>query len=579
MGVFMRRLLQYLRPYRMSVVLILILLFLQALTSLYLPDLMSNIVDEGVVKGNIPKIIHIGEFMLLVTVVSVICSVTAGLLSSKASSGFGMIVRRKLFAHVESFMLKEFDKLGTSSLIVRSTNDIMQVQQFVNMLLRMMVMAPLMALGGIIMAIYTDARLSLILLVIMPVLGIAIYLVLSRSVALFRSMQGKVDDLNRVLREHLTGVRVIRSFQREDYEVGRFDDANVGLTDVSVRVYQIMAALMPVLMFIINFSTLAIIWFGGHLINDNQMQVGKLMAFIQYVTQIMFSVMMVSAMSFMIPRAQASARRINEVFDIHPTITNPATVESADQHRGHVSFEHVSFRYPGAQSDVLSDVSFALKPGEITAVIGGTGSGKSSLISLIPRFTDATAGQVLVDGVNVAHMDQRALRAKIGFVPQKAVLFSGTVAENIRYGNEGASEWAIRHAADIAQATEFIDEMPKGMDTVISQGGLDLSGGQKQRLSIARALVRKPEIYVFDDSFSALDFKTDAKLRAALHDEIADSTVLIVAQRVSTVIDADQILVLDEGQLVGAGTHDALMKSCDIYRQIVISQGAEEVTA
>jgi ATP-binding cassette subfamily B protein len=571
--------LRFLQPYRVSVILILILLFFQALTSVYLPELMSTIVDSGVIKGNIHVIIQIGEFMLLVTVVSVICSVAAGLLSSKASAGFGKDVRRKVFSHVESFMLKEFDTLGTSSLIVRSTNDIMQVQQFVNMLLRMMVMAPLMALGGIIMAIYTDAKLSLILLVVMPVLAIAIYLVLSRSVTLFGSMQGKVDDLNRVLREHLTGVRVIRSFQREDYEVGRFDDANVGLTDVSVRVYQIMAALMPVLMLIINFSTLAIIWFGGQLINDNQMQVGKLMAFIQYITQIMFSMMMVSAMSFMVPRAQASARRINEVLDIHPTITDPQTPSYPDQRRGHVEFNDVSFQYPGAETTVLSHITFSLKPGQITAAIGGTGSGKTTLISLIPRFADATGGRVLVDGVNVTEMDQHVLRAKIGFVPQKAVLFSGSVADNIRYGNEGASEWAIQHAADVSQAAEFIAQMPQGMDTLISQGGLDLSGGQKQRLSIARALVRKPEIYVFDDSFSALDFKTDAHLRAALHKEMADATVLIVAQRVSTVIDADQILVLDEGKLLGCGTHEELMGSSDIYRQIVISQGAEEVTA
>ncbi|AUW93956.1 MAG: multidrug ABC transporter ATP-binding protein [Sulfobacillus thermosulfidooxidans] len=575
----MRRILRFLRPYRQSVIWILVLLFLQSLTTLYLPELMSKIVDNGVVKGNIPYIIHVGEFMMAVTVFSVVCSVAAGLLSSKASAGFGKIVRRKVFAHVETFMLKEFDTLGTSSLIVRTTNDIMQVQQFVNMLLRMMVMAPLMALGGIIMAIYTDARLSLILLVIMPVLGLAIYAVLGRSVGLFRAMQGKVDQLNRVLREHLTGVRVIRSFQRVRYEVHRFNEANIELTDISIHVYQIMAALMPLLMLIINFSTLAIIWFGGKLINDNAMQVGSLMAFIQYVTQIMFSVMMVSAMFFMVPRAQASARRINEVLDIEPTILDPAVPTLPTQSTGEVVFEDVSFQYPGAESMVLSHISFTLHPGQITAVIGGTGAGKTTLINLIPRFDDVTHGRVLVDGIDVRDMDQHVLRQKIGFVPQKAVLFSGTIADNIRYGDEDASDWAVEHAADVAQATEFIAEMPQGFDTIISQGGADLSGGQKQRLSIARALVRKPEIYIFDDSFSALDFKTDAKLRRALQNELDTSTVLIVAQRVSTVIDADQIIVLDEGQLVGIGTHRELMATCPIYQDIVRSQHAEEVIA
>lgn len=575
----MRRILQFLQPYRTSIVWILVLLFLQSITSLYLPELMSNIVDTGVIKGNIPYIIKIGEFMMAVTVFSVICSVAAGFLSSKAAAGFGQIARRKVFAHVETFMLKEFDTLGTSSLIVRTTNDIMQVQQFVNMLLRMMVLAPLMALGGIIMAIYTDARLSLILLVIMPVLGIAVYAVLGRSVGLFRAMQGKVDNLNRVLREHLTGVRVIRSFQRVGYEVGRFNEANVELTDISVKVYQIMAALMPLLMLIINFSTLAIIWFGGKLINVNAMQVGSLMAFIQYVTQIMFSVMMVSAMFFMVPRAQASARRINEVLDIHPTILDPAAPAAPAVSTGEVQFDDVSFRYAGAETTVLSHISFTLRPGQVTAVIGGTGAGKTTLISLIPRFDDVTSGRLLIDGVDVRAMDQHTLRAKIGFVPQQAVLFSGTIAENIRYGNEDASDWAVRHAADVAQATEFISQMPQGFDSVISQGGADLSGGQKQRLSIARALVRKPEIYIFDDSFSALDFKTDAHLRRALHDEVEQSTVLIVAQRVSTVMDADQIIVLDEGKLVGLGTHDELMATSPIYREIVVSQHAEEVIA
>ncbi|MCI0182162.1 MAG: ABC transporter ATP-binding protein [Acidibacillus sp.] len=575
----MLKLLRYLKPYRTAVTLVLVLIFLQSLSSLYLPYLMSNIVDVGVVKGDIPYIIKIGGFMLLVTIIGGICAIFAGLFASKASAGFGQILRSKVFTHVENFTLHEFDQIGTSSLIVRTNNDIMQVQQLVNMMLRMMVMAPLTAIGGIIMAVYTDAKLSLIIVVVMPVLGLAIYAVLGRGISLFRVMQEKVDILNRVLRENLTGIRVIRSFGRTPYELHRFDAANLDLTDTSVRVYKIMAALMPMMMLIINLSTLAILWFGGIRINDGAMQVGNLMAFIQYVMQIMFSVMMVSMMAFMIPRGQASAVRIHEVLQMVPEISDPISEKMTGETRGDIEFRDVTFSYPGAQEPALAHLSFHIHAGETTAIIGGTGSGKSTLIHLIPRFYDIDSGSILVDGVDVREMSQAHLRAKIGFVPQKAVLFSETIAQNIRYGNENSTDEEVRKAAEVAQAYEFIATMKNGFDSVIAQGGANVSGGQKQRLAIARALVRKAEVYIFDDSFSALDFKTDANLRAALKKEVAGATVILVAQRVSTVMDADRIIVLDDGKLAGIGTHKELMNSCSVYREIVESQLSEEEIA
>lgn len=575
----MRRTLGVLRPYRWSVAAILVLIFMQSLTTLYLPNLMSRIVDEGVMHGRIDYIVHIGERMLVVSLLAVICSVLAGLLASKASAGFGRILRAQVFTHVEQFMLHEFDRLGTSSLIVRTNNDIMQVQQFINMLLRMMVMAPLMALGGIVMAVYTNARLSLILVVVMPVLGLAIWFVLHRGMHLFRVLQTKVDVVNRVVREGLGGVRVIRAFNRVDYESARFDDANRDLTQVSADVFKVMALMMPLVMFIINFSTIGILWYGGQQINHLHMEVGNLMAFIQYVTQIMFSVMMVSTMLFMVPRAQASARRIWEVMDIRPEIVDVPAPRTGVPDRGEVRFEEVSFRYPGAETTVLEQISFTARPGQVTAIIGGTGSGKSTLVHLLLRFFDATAGRILVDGIDVRDYAQADLRQAFGFVPQKAMLFTGTVAENIRYGRPDATLAEVRRAAELAQATEFINAMADGFDTVIQQGGANLSGGQKQRLAIARALVRRPRIYVFDDSFSALDFQTDGRLREAIRPEVATATVLIVAQRVSTIIDADQILVLDEGRLAGVGTHRELMERSEVYREIVTSQLAEEEIA
>lgn len=558
---------------------ILVLLFFQSLAELYLPTLMADIVDTGIVKGDTQYILRIGGVMLLVTGASAICLVLSSYLSAKTATGLGRDLRTRMFSRVESFSLHEFNQFGTATLITRTTNDITQIQMVLMMILRMMVSAPMMAIGGIIMAVAKDRKLSLLLVVVVPVLAGAILLIASKGVPLFRAMQIKLDKLNLVLREGLTGIRVIRAFDRTDYEQARFTGANRDLTGTAIQVNKIMAALMPILMLVMNLTTIAIVWFGGLRVDSGDMQIGNMIAFIQYAMQIMFSLLMVSMMFVMIPRAAASATRINDVLDTQPEITDADQVQQADSRHGYVEFEHVTFRYPGAEQPAISDVSFCAGPGEVTAIIGGTGSGKSTLISLIPRFYDVDSGRVLVDGVDVREMAQAGLRAKIGFVPQRAVLFTGTVADNIRFGRETATDDEVQHAAETAQATEFISGMKGGFESEIAQGGTNISGGQKQRLSIARALVRRPEIYVFDDSFSALDFKTDARLRAALRRETRDATVLIVTQRVSTVLDADRIIVLDDGQIAGIGTHRALLATCQVYREIASSQLSEEELA
>lgn len=575
----MMKLFQYLKPYRWLVAAVLVLVFFQTLTELYLPTLMSDIVDTGVVNGDTEYIWRVGGVMLLVALGGMICSVGSSLFSAKAASGFGRTLRGKVFGHVSNFSLEEFDKVGTASLITRTTNDITQVQQVLIMMLRMMIMAPMMCIGGIIMAVSKDATLSLTLIVIMPVLALAIFLIARKGLPLFKAIQKKIDRLNLVLREELTGIRVIRAFNRMRHEQERFDQANRDLTDTAIRVNKIMALMMPLMMLVMNVSSIAIIWFGGLRIDSGHMEVGDLMAFLQYAMQILFSLIMVSMMFVMIPRAQASAVRIREVLDMEPVIKDAASRASAGALKGYVEFDDVTFSYPGAEQPAIQNISFSAKPGEVTAIIGGTGSGKSTLISLIPRFYDANSGRVMVDGVDVRELSQEELRSKIGFVPQKAVLFTGTIAENIRYGKEDASDEEIRHAAEVAQAADFITEMEQGYESVIAQGGSNVSGGQKQRLSIARALVRGAEVYIFDDSFSALDFKTDAKLRAALKNETRESTVIIVAQRVSTVLDADRIIVLNESRVAGIGTHAELMESCEVYREIVYSQLSEEEIA
>ena len=571
----MIKLLRFMKPYRPVLVLVVVLAFLQAMANLYLPTLFANIVDNGIIKGDTGYIWRTGGIMLLITLAGTIAAVVGIFFSSQVATGFGKIIRARLFTHVSQFSLHEFDSVSTSSLITRTTNDTTQVQQVMILALNMMITAPFTLIAGIILALNQDVGLTWILVVVIPILVGTIVLLMSQAIPLFRIMQKKLDKLNLILDEGLTGVRVVRAFDRQKYEEHRFDEANLDLTNVAIKVNRLVASLMPIMMLCLNFSSVAILWFGAIRINNGQMQVGALIAFLQYAMLILFALLMISMMFIMLPRAAASADRINEVLAIEPEIKDTDHVKRADKQKGYVEFQNVTFSYPGAEEPAISHISFSAVPGEVTAIIGGTGSGKSTLVSLIPRFydiDDGTGGHLLADGVDVREMSQEHLRSKIGFVPQKAVLFSGTVAENIRYGKEDATDEEVRHAADVAQATEFISELQEGFDSVIAQGGTNVSGGQKQRLSIARALVRKPEIYVFDDSFSALDFKTDAKLRAALKQETRESTVLIVSQRVNTIMDADQIIVLDEGRVAGIGTHRELMRSNEVYREIVSSQ-------
>ncbi|MFC5531366.1 ABC transporter ATP-binding protein [Cohnella yongneupensis] len=588
----MLKLFRFLKPYRWIVALVLVLILLQSLCDLYLPTLMSDIVDKGVIPGDKPYIWRIGGFMLLVTAFGTIVSVAASYVSSRIATSFGRDVRSKTFKHVSKFSLQEFDKIGTASLITRTTNDINQVQQVLIMMIRLMVSAPMMCIGGLIMAVSKDATLSLIFVAAIPILALTIFIIARRGIPYFRVMQKKVDKLNLVLRENLTGMRVVRSFNRGEHESKRFEQANADLTATAVKVNQIMAFMMPMMMIILNFSSIAIIWFGGLRINSGHMEVGDLMAFLQYAMQIMFSLMMVSMMFVMVPRAAASAVRINEVLAMEPVIKEAeATADNGDEGegveadeqpaapRGVVAFDQVTFRYPGAENAAVEAISFSANPGEVTAIIGGTGSGKTTLLNLMTRFYDTGEGAVTIDGIDVREVPLEQLRSLIGLVPQKAMLFTGTIADNIRFGKNDAKEEEVAHAADTAQATEFISGMPEGFNTPIAQGGTNVSGGQRQRLSIARALVRQPRIYLFDDSFSALDFKTDAKLRAALKQETADSTVIIVAQRVSTVMDADRIIVLEDGRIVGNGNHRELMASSNVYREIVASQLSEEEIA
>ncbi|WP_215115683.1 ABC transporter ATP-binding protein [Exiguobacterium sp. s80] len=574
----MIKLLKNLKVYKWAVLAVLVLVFAQSMSDLYLPTLMADIIDKGVVVGDTGYIWKIGAVMLGITALGATAAIAASYYSSKAAMGLGRDIRRKVFNHVERFSLQEFDQVGTASLITRTTNDITQVQQVVIMMLRMVVSAPIMFIGGLIMAVSKDAKLSLVIVAAMPVLVVSILLILWKGVPLFGQVQKRLDRLNLVLRENLTGIRVIRAFNREKEEKVRLTQANADLTDVSIKVNKIMAFLMPTMMLVMNLTVVGVIWFGGIRINNGGMQIGDLMAFIQYVMQIMFALVMASVMFVMIPRAAVSAKRINEVLEMTPTMVDEGTA-SADREPGTLVFDHVTFSYPGAEAPVLSDISFKARPGEITAVIGGTGAGKSTLVNLIPRFYDVTSGSIQVNGVDSRDVPQEELRSKIGFVPQKALLFTGSIADNIRFGKQDASLEEIEHAARVAQATDFIERMPDRYDSVIEQGGSNVSGGQKQRLSIARALVRKPDLYVFDDSFSALDFKTDATLRKALKEETRQATVLIVAQRVSTVMDANQIIVLEEGRVAGIGTHDELYATNDVYQEIVKSQLSEEEIA
>jgi ATP-binding cassette subfamily B protein len=577
----MLKLFRLIKPYRGYVAIVLVLALAQSIGFLLLPRLMSDIVDKGIVRGDQGAILRTGGLMLLMSVVATLCAITGSFYSSKVATGFGRILRGAIFARAEHFSIHQFDGFSAASLVTRTTNDTTQVQQMLIMMLTMVITAPMMAIGGVILALSQDTQLAWVLIAVMPVMALIFGLIMRGALPLSQAMQAKIDRLNLVLGEGLSGVRVIRAFDRGAHQRERFDAANLDLTNTAIAVNRLIAFLMPALIVMLNLTSIAILWVGSHRIDAGQMQVGAMIASLQYAMQILFAVFMVTAMFVMLPRASASAKRINEVLDVTPEIIDPAAPLQPQlaTRRGQVEFQNVTFQYPGAEEPALTGVSFTAHPGEVTAIIGGTGSGKSTLAGLIPRFYDVNEGRVLVDGVDVRDMTQADLRARIGFVPQKAVLFTGTVAANIRYGLEVATDEEVRHAATVAQATEFIDAMPEKFASPISQGGINLSGGQKQRLSIARAVVRKPDVYVFDDSFSALDFATDAKLRAALKNETVNATVFVVAQRISTVLNADRIVVLDNGRVVGMGTHAELLERSEIYREIVASQVSLEEVA
>ncbi len=568
----------YLAPYRRPIIFVLALLMAQAITNLYLPELYAEIINDGVVKGDTDVIVRIGGLMLVVTFVMGIASIIGVYWSARISMGFGRDLRGAIFRSVESYSQLEVNQFGAASLITRNTNDVTQIQQVVLMALNMMISAPILAVGGVIMALRQDVPLSALLLVIVPLMLVLIGVVLTRAVPLFQSMQRKLDRLNLVMRETLSGVRVIRAFVRTRHEEARFDTASVDLMDTSLSVQRLFAITIPSLMGIMNLSTVAILYFGAFRVESGAMPIGNLTAFLQYVIQILFAMMTAVMMFVMVPRAVVSSGRVREVLETVPSIADPVAPVSPER-RGRVEFKDVEFRYPGAEEPVLRAISFEANPGETTAIVGSTGSGKSTLINLLPRLYDVTGGTVLVDGVDVRAMDRMDLWARIGFVPQKAFLFGGTVASNLRLGDAQADDDTIWKSLEIAQAKQFVQEMPDGLEAPISQGGTNVSGGQRQRLAIARALAKRPEIYIFDDSFSALDFRTDARLRAAIDRELGSATVIIVAQRVGTILHADRIVVLDQGQINGIGTHDELMRSCEVYQEIVLSQLTEEEVA
>ncbi|KAF0207191.1 MAG: ATP-binding cassette subfamily B [Actinobacteria bacterium] len=574
-----RLLTKYLKPYRLQVALVSTLVLIQSIGNLYLPELNAEIINNGVALGDTAYILRTGGFMLLVTLLLGVTSIIAVYWGSKTAMGFGRDVRHAIFRRVESFSLAEVNTFGPPSLITRNTNDVQQVQMLVLLGLNMMLAAPVMSIGGVIMALRQDVPLSGLLVVIIPLMAIIIGSLMRKAIPLFKAMQVKIDRVNQVMREKLSGIRVIRAFVRSDYEEARFDEANLDLTDTSLKVARLFAIMMPSVMAIFNLSLVAVMWFGGLRIDSGAMPIGNLTAFLTYIMQILMSVMMAVVMFVMVPRAAASVERINEVLDTEPQICDPAAPAADTGACGIVEFRDVEFRYPGAEDPVLCGISFKAEPGQTTALVGSTGSGKSTLINLIPRFYDVTGGSILVDGVDIREMTQERLWDKVGFIPQKAFLFSGTVASNLRYGKEDATDEELWHALKVAQGKAFVSAMPEGLDAPIAQGGTNVSGGQRQRLAIARALVKRPEVYIFDDSFSALDFKTDSALRNALKNDITDATVIIVAQRVSTIMHADNIIVMDNGTIVGTGTHDSLMESCETYREIVHSQLTEEEIA
>ncbi|MEU8383719.1 ABC transporter ATP-binding protein [Streptosporangium sp. NPDC048865] len=569
----------YLRPYSWALTAVVVLQLVGTIASLYLPSLNADIIDRGVATGDTGYILSAGAWMLLVSLVQIACSIAAVYYGSLAAMGFGRDVRSAVFHQVGGFSAREVSHFGAPSLITRGTNDVQQVQILVVMTCTMLVAAPIMGVGGIIMALRQDLGLSWLMLVCVPALLVSIGLIISRMVPQFRAMQDRIDLVNRVLREQLTGIRVVRAFVREREETRRFAEANQALTGTALRVGRLSALIFPTVMLILNVSSIAVLWFGAARVDGGEMQIGALTAFLMYLMQILMSVMMATFISMMIPRAAVCAERIAEVLDTESSVTPPLDPVRQVSGRAELEMRDVGFRYPGAAAPVLSGISFRVTAGQTTAVIGSTGSGKTTLISLVPRLFDATSGTVTVDGADIRDLDPQTLWTRIGLVPQKPYLFSGTVASNLRYGNPDASDAELWEALEVAQARDFVEAMPEGLEAPIAQGGTNVSGGQRQRLAIARALVSKPEIYLFDDSFSALDLATDARLRAALRPHTAEAAVVIVGQRVSTIADADQIIVLDDGVIVGMGTHDELLDSCPTYLEIVESQLAAETAA
>ncbi|NYI99754.1 ATP-binding cassette subfamily B protein [Nocardioides thalensis] len=571
---------EHLAPYRSWLTTIVVLQFLATVAMLYLPSLNADIIDKGVARGDNGYVVRVGAVMLGVALVQAACSMASAWFGGRAAMAFGRDVRKALFARVGSFSAREVSHFGAPSLITRATNDVQQVQMLAMMTCLMAVTIPIMMVGGVVMAMREDLGLSWIVVAVVPVLFVCIGIVVSQMVPAFRTVQQRLDDVNRILREQITGIRVVRAFVREPHETRRFARANDDLTEVSLRAGRWMAAMFPLVMGVANVASVGVIWFGGHRVDNGQMEVGALTAFLAYLMQILMSVMMGTFMLMMVPRAAVSADRISEVLATDSTVVPPARPVTSVDVAGHLDLEAVGLTYPGAEAPVLTDVSFSARPGQTIAVIGSTGAGKTTLVNLVPRLLDATEGVVRVDGVDVRDLAPELLWSRIGLVPQRAFLFSGTIATNLRYGRPDATDDELWEALEIAQAADFVREMPQQLDAPVAQGGTTVSGGQRQRLAIARALVRRPEVYLFDDAFSALDVATDARLRAALEPVTREATVVIVAQRIATIRDADLILVLEDGRVVGRGTHEELLRDNETYQEIAASQGlGEEVVA
>lgn len=574
----MKKTLQCLKPFAPMIILGIILTFTQSMLSLYLPNLMSSIVNNGIVGQDLDEVFRYGRYMLYVTLGFMACAISATFVASRVSAGFAKKLRNAIYSKVQKFSLSEYKKISTSSLITRTTNDVTQVQQLTLMSMRMMIQAPLMCIGGIIMALSKNKQLSFLFVVVIPLLLVAIILLAKKILPLFTKLQKLTDRINQVIREKLTGVRVIRAFATQGYERKRYDKANKDIYNVSLKASYRMAILMPVVMFVINMSSVAVVWFGSHLVGDGAMQIGDMMAFMQYAIQVLFSILAVTMLFVMIPRAMVSVKRINEVLDTESVIKEKTEFVPKEKFTkpGEIEFINATFKYLDGDEPVLSDMNFKIEKGQTVAILGGTGSGKTSLLSLIMRFYDITSGTIKVGGVDIKDIPLEQLRDMMGYVPQKSVLFSGTIESNIKYGKQDATEEEMIRAAKISQSYDFINSLDEKFNAPVAQGGTNFSGGQKQRLSIARAIVKNPDIYLFDDSFSALDFQTDKKLREALAENVNGATVVIVAQRVSTVLNADKILFIDEGKIIAQGTHKELYNSCEEYREVVLSQITEE---